>query len=85
VQITAGYGFQSGSFCALITDGTVKCWGSNNWYQLGDGSDHFDSVGNRASSEPVPVSGITDAVSIGAGESMLACAVLAGGGVKCWG
>jgi alpha-tubulin suppressor-like RCC1 family protein len=58
--------------CAIISGGTLQCWGYNN-----------DNVGT-VSSLPVEVSGITNAVSIGLGEYQ-ACAVLSGGTAKCWG
>ena len=63
--------------CALIDDGTVKCWGSNFVGNLGDGSvvDHV---------EPEPVTGVTNAVAIDVGVSST-CAVLADGSVQCWG
>lgn len=63
--------------CALLADGSVRCWGSNSANELGDGT--------RADSPvPVPVSGITTAVAIAAGD-LHTCAVLADRTVRCWG
>src|SRR3954463_10621931 len=63
--------------CAVLDDGTVDCWGRNNFGQLGDGS-----LTTRLS--PVPVSGLGTAISIAAG-SFHTCAVLSTGTVRCWG
>jgi alpha-tubulin suppressor-like RCC1 family protein len=64
--------------CALLMGGTVKCWGSNDNGQLGDGT-------TTPSVTPVDVSGITTATSIALGYYSHSCAVLTGGKVKCWG
>jgi alpha-tubulin suppressor-like RCC1 family protein len=63
--------------CALLSAGTVKCWGRNLEGQLGDGS-----TTNRPT--PVSITGsITGTqVSAGGGHS---CVVTSGGGLKCWG
>jgi hypothetical protein len=63
--------------CALLADGTVKCWGYNIHGQLGDGT-------KTNSSTPVSVTGITSATAISAGQAH-SCARLADGTVKCWG
>ncbi len=63
--------------CALLSTGTVECWGDNNSGQLGDG-------GPNAVSPPVGVSGITNAIAIAA-DNNDSCAVLATGHVDCWG
>jgi cysteine-rich repeat protein len=64
--------------CVLMTTGGVKCWGRNDKGQLGDGTGSDSSV-------PVDVSGLSSGVvSLCSGEKHT-CAVLAGGGVKCWG
>lgn len=71
--------------CALLTGGSVKCWGYNGYGQLGNGTQ-----GNATSSNvPVAVSGISTATVVVAGPQSGAeshsCAVLASGVVQCWG
>ncbi|MBX3313773.1 MAG: hypothetical protein KF906_05575 [Actinobacteria bacterium] len=72
--ITAGGG---GHSCALLTNGTAKCWGNNGSGQLGDGT-----TTNRLT--PTTVTGLTGATAItpGGGHS---CALLTNGTAKCWG
>ena len=64
--------------CALLSDGTVKCWGWNELGQLGDGQS------GTINETPVVVKNIADARAISMGGEH-ACAVLSGGQVKCWG
>lgn len=63
--------------CAVVSDGTVQCWGKNDHGQLGDGT-------TTDSSTPVTVLGINNAVSIATGQNH-SCAALATGYVNCWG
>ncbi len=63
--------------CALIDDGTVRCWGLGSNGQLGNGDTESSAI-------PVQVSGIDDAVAISAGDQ-ITCAIVTDGAVKCWG
>ncbi len=67
--------------CAVVGGG-VQCWGDNQDGQLGNG----ESGRGLVSARPVHVTGLgTEVVTaVAAGESH-SCAVLASGGVKCWG
>ena len=72
-QLTAG----TEHFCAVVTGGTVRCWGSGGSGQLGQGL-------NASSSTPVTVSGLSGVSRVAAGFQHT-CAQLASGGVRCWG
>ncbi len=66
--------------CALLLNGTISCWGRNTNGELGDGT-------NDDREEPdlsFLVQNINDATAIGCGLSHC-CAVVTGGGLKCWG
>jgi len=64
--------------CATTRRGTVHCWGSNNWGQLGA------SLRDERSEKPVQVSGITTARKVFAADGH-ACALLTEGSLRCWG
>ena len=65
--------------CAILDDGSLKCWGDNSHGQLGDGS-----TTDRTSPVQVDLGAGNTAVSISAGHSHT-CAILQDGTLKCWG
>ena len=83
IQVTAGFQFS----CALLYDGSVKCWGENYGGQLGlgDMNDRGDGANEMGLDLP--------AVNLGTGRTATAiqsglnhtCAILDNGSVKCWG
>jgi alpha-tubulin suppressor-like RCC1 family protein len=80
VKATAiGAGFEH--VCALLSNGTVACWGTNTSGQLGNGT---STCTNNSCLTPHVVPGLTGVTAIGVGEAQV-CAVVAGGAVKCWG
>jgi alpha-tubulin suppressor-like RCC1 family protein len=66
------------TYCALLIMGDVRCWGSNEYGQLGDGS------AVAYSNVPVGVGGVVRAVGL-VSDSTGFCAQLKVGGVECWG
>ena len=64
--------------CALLADGTVKCWGANASGQLGN------NTLTTPQKTPTAVTGLAGVTAITAGASHT-CALLGGGTVKCWG
>lgn len=64
--------------CALLDDGTVKCWGDNTYGQLGDGS-------TVASSLPVDVIGLNNVREIDIHLANHACALTNADTIQCWG
>ena len=72
VSVTAG----SSHACAIMSDKTLRCWGTNTYGQLGNGT-------ITSSLPPVPVSNLTNVTQVSiAGFST--CAVAAGY-AYCWG
>jgi alpha-tubulin suppressor-like RCC1 family protein len=73
--------------CAILDDGTVKCWGDNTHGQLGLGNKvlHGQFPADMGDALPVvPLGTGRTAVSIGVGFSHV-CALLDDASVKCWG
>ena len=72
-----------GHTCAVVTGGAVRCWGRNDYGQLGYG--HTNTLGddeNPASIGNVNVGGTVTQIAIGGFHT---CALLMGGTVRCWG
>lgn len=63
--------------CALLSDKTIQCWGSNVFGQLGNGS-------RTDSTAPVKVDGINTATAVSSGF-FHTCALLSNGTIRCWG
>jgi alpha-tubulin suppressor-like RCC1 family protein len=80
VGLTSVVGLGAGSEfnCALVDDGTMRCWGSNYTGQLGNGT-----LGGY-SLFPQPVQGITTAIKPVVG-SFFTCTILSDFTVRCWG
>jgi alpha-tubulin suppressor-like RCC1 family protein len=80
----------SANACAVLSNGTVECWGSNVGTLLGPSAPDVCgtciAIGSSSpcALSPLAISGITNAVSV-AIESSSACALLRDGTVQCWG
>ncbi len=64
--------------CALTATGAMLCWGANDDYQLGNGTNALKTV-------PFPVEGLDSGMAaISAGDSH-SCAINGAGAALCWG
>lgn len=87
IAIALASGSSANHSCALLDDGTIKCWGSNEFGQLGLG----DTIDRG--SLPGQMGDALPAVSLGSGRTAIAvsagnyetCAVLDDRSAKCWG
>ena len=68
----------SGHSCALQTDGSASCWGSNLYGQLGDGTKEDRWLPER-------VSGSQEFVSVSARGRDHSCGLTTDGSLYCWG
>ena len=79
-EITLGY---TGHACAVINDGSARCWGTGQHGRIGEGTGD-----NKQSPSPVAFSqkfaSNTTATAISAGDHHT-CAILNYGNVSCWG
>lgn len=74
------------SVCAVLDNGELKCWGNNQKGQLGTGDtkalgDGPEEMGDKLKAVSL---GGSKVVAVSAADSHT-CALLDGGGVKCWG
>ncbi|MFL2985198.1 MAG: putative Ig domain-containing protein [Candidatus Poseidoniaceae archaeon] len=68
--------------CALLDDGSVKCWGDDAYGQLGNGGTNTDT--NSPSSSAINLGSGRTAKAITGGEFHF-CAILDDDSIKCWG
>ena len=70
-------GMFAGHGCAVMSGGSLRCWGDNTYGQLGDGTttNHFT---------PVTAVGLTDVVQVST-SGLFTCVLHGDGTVKCWG
>jgi alpha-tubulin suppressor-like RCC1 family protein len=86
-KTATGIAVGGGFTCALLNDGTIKCWGRNDRGQLGYGHT------NRLGDNPGEMGDNLPVVDLGTGKTATAissggsdtCALLDDGTVKCWG
>lgn len=67
--------------CAIVADGGVTCWGRNDRGQLGNGTNVSTLQPQTVMDGAVALSGVTQLAL----TELSTCALLADGGVKCWG
>ena len=79
-QLSLGYAFG----CAIVTDGSVRCWGENTDGQLAQGNTTHIGDNPGEATVRVDLGAGRTAVAVTAGSSH-ACAILDTGQVRCWG
>ncbi len=75
-------GNRSGTFCAVINDGTVKCWGDGNACKNGAAADSCGTDVRMTRGTVIPGLSSVAAIAVGASH---ACALTSAKEVLCWG
>jgi hypothetical protein len=85
--IGAGGGFSFGHACASMAAGGVKCWGNNEYGQLGEDRQQCDPRPPipEICSTPLDVLNLGEQVQALSGGVLHTCALTSAGAVKCWG
>ena len=79
IQVGAGAGYS----CALLNNGSVKCWGHNNLGQLGYGDTQTRGIAPGDMPPPnVELGGKAKQLSVGGGYN---CVVMEDDSLRCWG
>jgi alpha-tubulin suppressor-like RCC1 family protein len=82
VSTTGGDTMSSNGFtCAVLNDGSLKCFGANNQGQLGTGS-YLPPAGNLPATVDLGTGRTATDISLGSEHT---CAALDDGTIKCWG
>ncbi len=88
VEVVGAQGGEGPGYCALLSSGSVDCWGDNGFGELGNGTiGGGDCVGDSGGCDPTPgaVTGVTTATSVVSDGGTDYCALLTSGSVDCWG
>ncbi|HUL48001.1 MAG TPA: Ig-like domain-containing protein [Steroidobacteraceae bacterium] len=72
----------AGNLCALLSDGTVKCWGPDDDGSLGDGNPNYTIVSTPVLATTVSATNPAKGMSLGGSTT---CAALTDGTIQCWG
>jgi len=85
VEVSAG----GETSCAVLANGTLSCWGGNQYGSAGvgaTGNDVCTADGQHVACrvKPVPVEGLTDVAHVSAGRQFV-CAIKRDNSVWCWG
>jgi hypothetical protein len=71
--------------CALLADGTVRCWGMYQPFYHGDSPEGAVPLGTFITLKtPTSIPGVTTAIAIAGGPNF-DCALLEDGTIQCWG
>ncbi len=78
-QLSAGFEHT----CALMQSGEVRCWGHNNFGQLGYG--HVETIGDDETPETSGVVELGEKVIAVAAGGLHTCVLVERGAIRCWG
>src|SRR5205085_76913 len=83
-NISGGY-YDSSHTCAVTTAGSAKCWGRDDYAQVGVGCMTYDCYYSGPYKTPVDVIGLSSGVARIAAGPGFTCALMTDTKVKCWG